>query len=217
MPVKKKTVKKILYRKIFASVVALILIAGLVLSAVLGFADFLVSGEEQTAPPAGVDYLSMLKDLAASLEEALAASPDDAELKIRLAELYLELAMAHGSLGAAESRDAYVQKSEALIQQAGAEFPERHVILILNLAMMAAFYQDDAIRAERFFREALALDGENAQAHLYYGIFLALRERGADARIHLEKVLELEPEGSELAGLARAYMEGSSFDLPPSP
>lgn len=135
MSVKKKTAKKILYRKIFASAVALILIAGLVLSAVLGFADFLVSGEEQVSPPAGDDYLSRL-----------------------------------------------------------------------NLAIMAAFYQDDAVRAERFFREALALDGENAQAHLYYGIFLALRERDADARKHLEKVLELEPAESALAELARAYL-----------
>lgn len=214
---KKKTAKKFLYRNILVSAVALILIAGLVLSAVLGFADFLVSGEGQTSPPAEVDYLFMLNELAASLDEELAASPEDADLKMQLAELYLELAMAHGSLGAAESRDAYVQKSEALIQQAGAEFPERHVILILNLAMMAAFYQDDAIRAERFFREALALDGENAQAHLYYGIFLALRERGADARIHLEKVLELEPAESELAELARTYMEGNGLGLPPSP
>ncbi|HAP31624.1 MAG TPA: hypothetical protein DCQ14_01005 [Firmicutes bacterium] len=217
MPVKKKTAKKILYRNIFVSAVALILIAGLVLSAVLGFADFLVSGEEQTAPPVGEDYLSTLEDLAASLEETLAASPYDAELKMRLADLYLELAMAHGSLGAAESRDAYVQKGEALIQQAGAEFPEQHAIFILKLAILAAFYQDDAIRAERFFREALVLDGENAQAHLYYGIFLALRERGADARLHLEKVLALEPEGSELAVLARAYMEGNALNLPPSP
>jgi Flp pilus assembly protein TadD len=71
---------------------------------------------------------------------------------------------------------------------------------------MAAFYQDDAVRAERFFREALALDGENAQAHLYYGIFLSLRERDADARKHLEKVLELEPAESALAELARAYL-----------
>jgi tetratricopeptide (TPR) repeat protein len=146
MPVKKKTAKKTLYRNVFVSAVALILIAGLVLSAVLGFADFLASGGEQIYPPAEEDYLSRL-----------------------------------------------------------------------NLAIMAAFYQNDAVRAEKFFREALALDGKNAQAHLYFGIFLALRGRGAAARIHLEKVLALEPEGSALAELARAYMEGSGFDLPPSP
>ncbi|MEW5920716.1 MAG: hypothetical protein AB1796_07195 [Bacillota bacterium] len=206
MAAKRKAHKKNLCRNILVSATALILVAGLVLSAALGFADFLISGDRRETTPAAEDYPSMLEGLAASLEEALAASPDDGELKMQLADLYLELAMVHGSLGAVEPRDRYAQRGEELLQQAEVESPA-YAGSILKLALVAAFYQDDDLRAEEYFREAVDLDRENAQVHLYYGMFLALRERSEEARVHLEKVLEMEPEESYLAELARLSME----------
>ncbi len=204
MRAKQKENKKIRRRKIFASSVALLLVAGLLLSAVIGFADFMIDGNRKKDPPATEDYPSLLERLAASLEQQLAAAPDDEKLKMQLADIYLELAMAHGSSGAAELRDRYALKGEELLQQiVSAETAE----LVLKLALVTAYYQENDLKGESLFHRALELDPEHTEALFYYGIFLALRGRGQEARDYLEKVLELEPENSYLAELARLAME----------
>ncbi len=200
---------KLLLRKILVSSVALLLVAGLVFSAVFGFADYFMSGDRGMTPPVPEgDYLSSLEGFAASLEETLAASPDDDELKLQLSEIYLEIAMVHGSQGGVEALDRYALKGEALLQDVLNESPAQ-ADLLLKLALLAAFYQEDDVRAEEYFQSALDLTDDNGEVHLFYGMFLSMRDRDAEAQLHLEKVLELEPEGSYLAEMARLYTEGS--------
>ncbi len=202
---------KQLLRKILVSSVALLLVAGLVFSAVFGFADYFMNRDDRVMPapaPAQEDYLSALEGFAVSLEETLAASPDDDELKLQLSEIYLEIAMVHGSQGGVEAVDRYALKGEALLQDVLPESPDR-ADLLLKLALLAAFYQEEDVRAEEYFQSALDLAEDNGEVHLFYGMFLSLRGRDAEAKPHLEKVLELEPEGSYLAEMARLYTEGS--------
>ena len=199
---------KQLLRKVFVTGMALMLVAGLVLSSVLGFADYLLSGDRGTPPPAQEeDYLSALEGLALSLEETMALSPDDDDLKLQLGDIYLEMAMVHGSQGATDAVNRYAMKGESLLQDVMQESPDQ-AELLLKLALLAAFYQEEDARAEEYFQSALNLADDYGEGHLYYGMFLSLREREAEAQLHLEKVLELEPEGSYLAELARLSMEG---------
>ena len=199
---------KQLLRKVFVTGMALMLVAGLVLSSVLGFADYLLSGDRGTPPPAQEeDYLSALEGLALSLEETMALSPDDDDLKLQLIDIYLEMAMVHGSQGATDAVNRYAMKGESLLQDVMYESPDQ-AELLLKLALLAAFYQEEDARAEEYFQSALNLADDYGEGHLYYGMFLSLREREAEAQLHLEKVLELEPEGSYLAELARLSMEG---------
>lgn len=199
---------KQLLRKVFVTGMALMLVAGLVLSSVLGFADYLLSGDRGTPPPAQEeDYLSALEGLALSLEETMALSPDDDDLKLQLGDIYLEMAMVHGSQGATDAVNRYAMKGESLLQDVMYESPDQ-AELLLKLALLAAFYQEEDARAEEYFQSALNLADDYGEGHLYYGMFLSLREREAEAQLHLEKVLELEPEGSYLAELARLSMEG---------
>ena len=203
----KKKTNKFLRRNIIISAIALLLVGGLVLTAVLGFADFLSSGEQgdpDPAVPAKEDYLSTLEEMAASLEQRLEKYPDEQGLKLELADIYLELAAVHGGAGEAELRISYAQKSEELLNQAAGE--TRDAETMLKLAMLA-YYQDDRPRAEEYYGRALALDEDNAEVHFSYGLFLASGKQEAKAREHLEKVLLLEPEESYLAALARLYLE----------
>lgn len=210
MAEKKKKKNKQLRRKIAVSAVALLLVAGLVFSAVFGFADYMLSGDRGMPPPAQEEsYLSALEGLALSLEESLASSPDDEELKLQLGDIYLELAMVHGSLGEADQVDRYAQKGEDLIKQIEEETLATGNLL-LKMALLLAFYQDDQPRAEEYFQSALDMDEENSEVHFYYGMYLSLQEREEEFRKHMEKVLELEPEGSYLAEMARMSLEESS-------
>ncbi len=201
---------KLLLRKIMVTSVALLLVAGLVFSAVFGLADYFMNSDNRGMPaaPQEEDYLSALEGFAASLEETLAASPDDDELKMQLSDVYLEIAMVHGSQGGVEALDRYALKGEALLEDVPPENPDR-ADLLLKLALLAAFYQEEDVRAEEYFQSALDLAEDNGEVHLFYGMFLSMRGRDAEAQPHLEKVMELEPEGSYLAEMARLYTEGS--------
>lgn len=212
MAEKKKKKNKQLRRQILVSAVALLLVAGLVFSAVFGFADYFLSGNQQMPhQPQEEDYISGLEGMVASLEEALAESPDDHELKMYLSEVYLELAMVYGSQGMEQEMDRYATKGEEILQQVKDDIPA-HAELLLKLALLKAFYQDDDARAEEYFEAAVDLEQDNGEVHLYYGMFLSLNEREEEAQVHLEKVLELEPEDSYLAELARLSMEGFGED-----
>lgn len=204
---------KLMLRKIMVTSVALLLVAGLIFSAVFGFADYFMSGDNRGMPmPAQEeDYLSTLEGMAASMEDALAASPDDDQLKLQLGDIYLEMAMVHGSQGATEAVDRYALKGEALLQDVMHESPAQ-AGLMLKLALLAAFYQEEDARADEYFQSALELAEDNGEAHLYYGMFLSLRGRDAEAQAHMERVLELEPEGSYLAEMARLSLAGFGDD-----
>ncbi len=210
--VAKRKKNKQLYRKILVSSVALLLVAGLVFSAVFGFADYFFSGGvDRNMPAQEEDYLSSLEGFAATLEESLLETPADDDLKLQLSNIYLEMAMVHGSKGATEELDSYALKAETLLQGVSHESPA-YAELLLKQALLAAFYQEDDDQAEDYFQSALDLAEDNGEVHLYYGMFLSLRGRGTEAKNHLEQVLELEPEGSYLAELARLSMEGLGND-----
>lgn len=210
--VTKRKKNKQLYRKILVSSVALLLVAGLVFSAVFGFADYFFSGGvDRDMPAQEEDYLTTLEGFATTLEDSLAETPDDDDLKLQLSNIYLEMAMVHGSEGATEEVDRYALKGETLLQDVSNENPA-YAELLLKQALLAAFYQDDDARAEDYFQSALDLAEDNGEVHLYYGMFLSLRGRDTEAKNHLEQVLELEPEGSYIAELARLSMEGLGDD-----
>jgi len=191
------------WKKYIVLLVALLLIGGLLLGAVVGIIDYVALGEEPV--PSGVDdYIIFLEQQAAGLEEALSESPGDIELQARLGSIYYELAMHYwqeGDPGGA----AFAAKSKEVLLEAvkgGTDDPQ----LTMRLALLC-FFQEEDEQAEEYFQMTLHLDEDNPEAHLYYGIFLSSQGLDNRAAVHLRKVLQLVEEESYLGQTARLYLE----------
>lgn len=194
---KKARKKQILYMAL-----ALFLVLGLVLSAVLGFVDFLTGGKNfgQAEDPQLVE----LGKKVASLEEALEQNPGDGALAVELGNLYYNMATISWQQGLNDQGDKYGRQScEYFIRafENGEISPE----ITLNIALLA-FSQNDHDMAEEYFQKTLAQDEENPVAYLYYGIFLSELNREDEAKEQWEKVLEYAPEDSSEAQAAQYYL-----------
>lgn len=195
--------KKARRKQILYIAVALFLVAGLVLSAVLGFVDVLTGGQEAAKDP----YLLELEAKVASLEEALEQDPEDGSLAAELGTLFSNMATISWQQGLEEQGNKYGMQSRKYLTRAvenGEITPE----ITLNIAFLA-LYQNDHDAAEEYFQKTLAQDEQNPGAHLYYGLFLSSLEREEEAKKHWEKVLEYASEDSPEAQAAEYYLSVS--------
>jgi len=194
--------KKARRKQILYMAVALFLVLGLVLSAILGFVDFLTGGQNvgQVEDP----HLVELEERAVTLKEALAQAPEDGALAAELGNLYYNMATISWQQGLEVQGDKYGRQSREYLIRA-VENGEISPEITLNIALLALF-QDDHDVAEDYFRKTLDQDEKSPGAHLYYGLFLSSIEREEEAKEHWEKVLEYAPEDSSEAQAAKYYL-----------
>lgn len=192
-------------KKLFSSAIIFLLVGGLLLSVTAGFLDFLGGGKKLAYPPEEDEFAAGLEEQAALLERAWQEDPADAGKQAALGSAYYELAMYYQGRGLQEGKK-YARKGLALllpVAEGGAEESS----VTLKIALLSAFIEKDALQAEKYFLETLALQENYPEAHFYYGLFLASRERDAEARMHWGIVLQQVEEGSPLAQAARQYLQ----------
>lgn len=202
---KTKKVKKAALRHILYLSVALLLIAGLVLTAVLGFVDFWAGNEDSSPAQEVNEYLSFLEQWASSLEAVLAEDPDNPELQVELGSVYFEIAIFFWEEGKGDKGDEYAAKSEDLLLKAMEDGYQKPYVA-LRIALLN-FYRGKDSQAERYFLAALNMDEESPETHFYYGFFLSSLQRHEEARKHFKEVLLLTGEDDYLAEAARHYLE----------
>jgi tetratricopeptide (TPR) repeat protein len=200
--------KKLRRKQILYMAVALFLVAGLVLSAVLGFVDFLTGGQEAAKDPS----LLKLEEEAASLEKSLKKNAENGPLAAELGTLFYNMATISWQQGLEDQGNKYGIKSRKYLTQA-VENGEISPEITLNIAFLALFQHDHAV-AEEYFQKTLAQEEQNPIAHLYYGLFLSNLERGEEAEEHLEKALKYAPENSPEAQAAEYYLSLSQEAKP---
>ena len=189
--------KQILYGS-----VALFLVLGLLLSAVLGFVDFITGGGP--AGQAKDPYLAELEKEAASLEEKLKQDPENGALAAELGNLLYKMTTISWQQGLEVQGKKYGKQSRSYLLRAvenGEVSPE----ITLKIAYLALF-EDDQDLADEYFQKTIALDEKNTGALLNYGLFLSSIGRSDEAKEQLEKVLEYAPEDSFEAQVAKDYL-----------
>ena len=214
---KKKKRRKKAVRNTVYLVIALMLVGGLVLSAMFGLIDFLARGGQPPVPPGPEEErLAALEQYADSLEESLEENPEDIETMSELGHLYYQVAMLHWNSGRADDGDHYAQKSkDLLIEVTEKGFEESWATLVVALLSM---YDEDEEMAEAYFEKSLEIDEEDPEIHLYYGIYLTSVERMELAQEHLDRVRDLAGEDSQLGQIAELYLQDlEASDGPPEP
>lgn len=191
-------------KKILSSLVVLLLVGGLLLSATMGFFDFLW-GKENTVSFTDDEYISALKKQAGLLEQTLETNPGDLEKQADLGNIYYELAMYYLNRGS-EEKEVYAVKSRESFLKA-VKGGLRKPFVTLRIALLSAFIQDDEHLAEKYFKDTLELQDDYTEAHFYYGIFLLSREREEEARHHWEKALQFVEQGSPLEAEIQHYLQ----------
>lgn len=68
-----------------------------------------------------------------------------------------------------------------------------------TLAYAQAFYDWDWASADRSFKASLELDPNSAIAHQWYGDYLGVIGKAAEARLHIDRAIELEPRSPMMA------------------
>ncbi len=86
----------------------------------------------------------------------------------------------------------YFPKAKAMANKA-LEIDDQMAEAFTSLAMVKALYEWDWQGAEQNFRRAIELNPGYATAHHWYGIHLGAMGRFGDARIELQRALELDP------------------------
>lgn len=208
MTEKKEQSKKIARKKTLRNagilIVALLLVGGLVLSAMYGFIDHLARGG-QPPPTQEGDQLESMKQYAESLEQSVQEDPDDMDLRAELGYVYYQIATLSWQSGEGAEGDQYADKSKELLVEVTEEgYQESWAPLTVALLSM---YDENQDMAESYFDKTLEMDDENPEVHLYYGIYLSSIERMDQAREHWDQVLELADEESQWAQMAEFYLE----------
>ncbi len=201
-----KIARKRVIRNVGILVVALMLVGGLVLSAMFGLIDYLARGGQpyyNASPEA--DQVGTLKHHAQSLEDSLEENPEDLDLMAELGYLYYQIAMLSWESGQAEQGDRYGEQSKDLLVEVSEKgFEESWATLTVALLSMYGENQD---MAEDYFNKTLEIDEDNPEVHLYYGIYLSSVDRMEQAREHWDLVLDLADEDSQLAMIAEFYLQ----------
>lgn len=202
----KKKARKKTMRNAGILLVALLLVGGLVLSAMFGFIDHLArGGQQQFDPGPEGDQLGSLKQYAGSLEQSVQENPEEIDLMAELGHVYYQIAMLSWESGQGADGDRYAQKSKDLLVEVTEKgYEESWATLTVALLSM---YDENPEMAEDYFDKTLEMDDENPEVHLYYGIYLSSVDREEQARRHWDQVLDLTDEGDELAQMAEFYLE----------
>ena len=132
---------------------------------------------------------STLPDLNKALQyfrSALDKDPLFALAYAGLGQIYYEMSSIYWEAPEAMSKvRAAAEKALAL----NPSLPEAHAVL----ALIAAQYDREWIKADRLFRSAIMLNPNYAWAHHWYGIYLVEVGRAAEAKVELRRAQELDP------------------------
>jgi tetratricopeptide (TPR) repeat protein len=192
--------KKLRKKQILYGAVALFLVAGLVLSAVLGFVDFLTGGQGANKDPS----ILKLEEEIATLEKSLKKDVENGLLAAEIGTLYYDMATISWQQGLQKQGNKYGEKSRKYLIQA-VENGEISPEITLDIAFLA-FSLEDYDTAEEYFQKTIDQGEQNPIAHIYYGLYLSNLEREKEAIEHFAKALEYAPEDSPEAQAAEYYL-----------
>jgi TolB-like protein/tetratricopeptide (TPR) repeat protein len=147
-----------------------------------------------------------LRDAIDNFDQAITAQPSYAQAYSGLADAYSLLA----SFGATPYREAYPKARDAALKSLSLD---RTAQALTSLAFVEAFYDWRVTKAEEDFRSAIQLNPNYATAHHWYGLFLNLRSRQAEAITELLEASRLDPLSIAIKGdLATAYSDAGHYD-----
>ncbi|HEX4155098.1 MAG TPA: hypothetical protein VHY48_05755 [Acidobacteriaceae bacterium] len=144
-----------------------------------------------------------LQQAKVDFQEAIAANPGYAPAYAGLAETY-DLLREYATLPSAEAYPLAKKAAERAIAL-DPKLAEAHAAL----GYEEFFWEWDGARAEREFKEAIALGPSSAVAHHWYGAMLMHQTRYAEALDQLDRAQVLEPSSAGVLG-TRAYALGLS-------
>jgi TolB-like protein/Tfp pilus assembly protein PilF len=133
------------------------------------------------------------------LEEATALDPN-------YALAYVGLADAYRTASAADVEPARVIPQAKRAAERAVQIDESLSSAHTQVAMLATWYDWNAAAAERHFRQALALDPDNAEARLFHGHLLSNQGRHEQALSEAERALALEPYNSRFSALTGQFL-----------
>lgn len=187
-------------RKQMFYTIAILAVAGLILSPLLGY----ILGRSSLAQPGSGNDISYFEGVVSRLEEALKEDPDNVNNLVELGNAYYQLALAYSAV---PNEQKTVESFARAVEPYGKalELDPENVNVRVDRAV-AAFYSNNPVLAEQEFETAIQQDPTHAKAYFNYGVFLLYGvNRPADAISRWETVIELNP-ASELAEAARNWI-----------
>jgi cytochrome c-type biogenesis protein CcmH/NrfG len=154
-------------RKLYV-VIALLAVAGLVLTSLTGLFTGLLAGNGDDSLQG---YLRRYQQEVTSLEKELEKNPQDAQKMAELADLYSDMGELYFALEDSNKSILHFTKSLAAYQDA-IELDKDNIDLKIKLANLSAFVIGDTATAEEAYKDAMALDPEHPAGLLYYGLLL---------------------------------------------
>jgi eukaryotic-like serine/threonine-protein kinase len=133
------------------------------------------------------------------LEQATAIDPNYALAYVGLADAY------RTSTAADIPASLVVPKAKQAAEKA-VQIDDKLAAAHAQLGMLSIWYDWDQRAAERHFNRALALDPDNADAHIYYAHLLSNQGRHAQALREAERARELEPFNTRINALEGQFL-----------
>jgi len=190
-------------QRIVGGVIALLVTLSMVGAGMFGY---FIGGDvppaQTSASSAYAEVYQSLKGQVESLQQQVAANPDDVGLKQELGKAYFNLALSAGQTAPNEVKEDFnqaVKNYQDVLQT------KKDINLLTDLAV-AAYYGEQSDLAEQTFQEALALQPDFELALIYYGMFLSEVKQDYTAAIGLwQKALDKNPTGPN-ADLLKQYI-----------
>jgi TolB-like protein/Tfp pilus assembly protein PilF len=133
------------------------------------------------------------------LEQATAVDPD-------YALAYVGLADAYRTASATDIAPSQVIPQAKRAAERAVQIDDGLSSAHTQVAMLATWYDWDAAAAERYFRRALELDPDNAEARVFFGHLLSNQGRHEEALREAGRGLELEPFNSRFSALTGQFL-----------
>jgi TolB-like protein/DNA-binding winged helix-turn-helix (wHTH) protein/Tfp pilus assembly protein PilF len=146
----------------------------------------------------------------AGFEQAIKYFEQSLQKEPQNARAYAGLALAYAGLGISDPT-AYPKEKAAALK--ALEIDDTLSAAHNALAWAQLMNDWDADNAEREFRRAIALNPNDARAHAWYGIFLAMRGRIEESLGEVKRTRELDPLSLAQTSLAwRTYYNARDYD-----
>jgi TolB-like protein/Flp pilus assembly protein TadD len=146
----------------------------------------------------------------AGFKKAIEYFDQSVQKEPRNARAYAGQAVAYGGLGISDPT-AYPKEEAAALK--ALEIDDTLADAHNALAWAKFTYDWDPDSAEREFRRAIELNPNDARAHAWYGIFLAMRGRVEDSLEQVERARELDPLSLANTSLAwRTFYQAREYD-----
>ncbi len=133
------------------------------------------------------------------LEQATAIDPN-------YALAYVGLADAYRTSSAADVPPSVVVPKAQVAAAKAVRIDDRLPAAHAQLGILAAWYEWDPAAAERHFQRALALDPDNAEAHLYLAHLRSNQGRHEEAAREAERALAIEPLNTRFNALTAQFL-----------